>query len=240
MKRTSSGFVCASVSRSIALFLLCSVLALPTASFATHGAFIFHSPGDDGTIIEGCAYPLEAPFSSESLACLLQGIPAPESLNLYADPGLNSDLTHCSGLCGIHAVIEVEGAFFTSFDAALGVSHAPGCEAPTEVESCPLPPMTDRVTVVASFASVAAGPYAPLRKIGTLNIDVPAPTGNRADGASVSVNGVEIIEGGGAAVALPTEFIALPEPGLPLQWLCGVLGLAALNAKKRSGRGRRR
>ena len=232
MRYTTSRIQGASVSRGVALFFLCAGLTLPLASFGADGAFLFNSRFDDWTN-GGCAYPLQPPFNASSTDCLLQGLTGPEPLYLYVDPGANPVFDDCSGLCGIHTVVESEGAFFTSFDAEEGVSHWPKCEAPAGNVGCPLPPMTDRVTIVTSFASADAPPNPPVRRVGTLFIDVTPPTGNSEDGATVSVNGVEIIDGAGAESALPREFIAIPEPGVTLQWLCGVLGLTALHARRR-------
>lgn len=231
MRYTSSIIPGASVSRGVALLVLCVGLALPLASSAAD-PFLFNSRFDDGTN-GGCVYPLQPPFTPSSTDCLLQGLTEPEPLHLYVDPGPNPVFDDCSGLCGIHAVVESEGAFFTSFDAEPGVSHSPGCEAPVAGVACPLPPMTDRITLVASFASADAPPNAPVRKVGTLYIDVTPPTGNLEDGATVSVNGVEIIDGAGAESALPREIIAMPEPGVTLLWLCGALGLSALHTRRR-------
>jgi hypothetical protein len=193
---------------------------LASAPALAAGPILFHSPADDGQN-PGC------PLRTE---CVLGAASGDHPLNLWLDPGPEAGQGLCGDLCGVDAVIEVEGGSFRGFAAEPGVVQNPACQAGTGGPGeppCLLPPGADRLILNASFA--AQGARTGVRRLGRLTVATPpAPLA-----AAVSVNGVEIVDGALQPRALPIEIIAVPEPGRGLLLASGVLLLAALGRRRR-------
>jgi hypothetical protein len=179
------------------------------------GPILFHSPLDNG-VNPGC------PRLNE---CVLGGTQS-DPLYLWIDPGSDAGAGFCGNVCGVDAVLEIEGGTFSGFVPEPGVIHNPGCQAGTGGESqppCLLPAATDRLIVNASFAALEA--QSGVRRLGTLLVSTPQPPLL----AAVSVNGVELVDGALQSKPLPTEIIAVPEPGQGLLLASGALLMAALH-----------
>jgi hypothetical protein len=199
----------------LAALLLLAPLLGSAAAAAAAGPIVYYSPLDDGAN-PGC------PRRNE---CVLGGT-ASDPLHLWIDPGTDSDTGFCGSVCGVDAVLEIEGGTFVGFLPEPGVVHNPLCVAGTGGPSqppCQLPPATDRVILNASFAGQGGEETGP-RRLGTLLVSTPQPPLV----AAVSVNGIEIVDGGLLERPLPTEIIAVPEPGQGLPLASGALLLAAL------------
>ncbi len=179
------------------------------------GPTLFHSPADDGS----------NPNCPLVEACVLGASGGNHPLFLWVDPGPAPGQGFCGDLCGVDAVIEIEGGVFQGFAAEPGVIQNPTCLAGTggpEEPDCLLPPGTDRLILNASFADQGARFGA--RRLGRLTVTTPL----KPQRVAVSVNGVELLDGALQPRALPTEIIAVPEPGRGLLLASGVLLLAAL------------
>jgi hypothetical protein len=180
-----------------------------------HAGDVFHSPYDDGIVT--CAGLSPCPFVNEVNLWVVADPPACSS------GGTCTSL--CSDVCGVDALIEVEGGSFESLSFEAGVTHEPKCLPET---SCTLPtvPATTTLHVVSSFASQSAttGP----RRLGRIVV-VPDASGP----ISVSVNGIQIVDSEVQVQGLPTRIVSAPEPTATAMLVSGGALLFALRRRAR-------
>ena len=204
------------IRRIFRLTLAVWLVWLPTAQ-AQDAAEVFHSPFDDGNA--SCAGLTPCPFV--------------DALNVWASGPQTScedescEVT-CGDVCAIDTLIEVEGGSFGRITVEPGLVVQPECSEGSP--PCDLPAGTTSVHVVASFSS--APPQTGPKRL----IRLELAGGAAENSTAVSVNGVQLVDRTFSSQTLPTEIIALPEPGLATGLLCGLLLLRSARPHSRHPR----